>query len=118
MEFDIGVWWHWLFVAAATLGSACNACRVFFSAYAASHSPLFPPVFQFFYELAGSFAGWMALWYLLPLTFVCGGGTCSFDPSLRGLPLFMIGALGVCGRLPDAIHRLASGAGRLASGRT
>jgi hypothetical protein len=117
MKFDIGVWWHWLFVAAATLGSAYNACRVFFSAYDASHSPLFPPVFRFFYELAGSFAGWMALWYLLPLTFTCSAGACTFDPTLRGLLLLVIGALGVFGRLPDAIRFLASGAGRLVSGR-
>lgn len=115
MKFDIGTWWHWLFIAAATLGSAWNACRVFFDAYDASHSSLFPPFFQFFYELAGSFAGWMAMWYLVPLMFTCTGADCRFEPTWRGALFMSLAALGIFGRIPDTIHYLAGGVNRMIS---
>jgi hypothetical protein len=115
MKFDIGVWWHWAFVAAATLGSAYNACRVFFEEFDASHNPLFTPIYQFFYELAGSFAGWMSLWYLLPLVLDCAGGACEFHFSLPGTLLLAVAVVGIFGQLPGAINRLVDGFGRLFS---
>ena len=113
MKFDIGIWWHWLFIAAATLGSAYNACRVFFAEFAALHNPFFIPFFQFFYELAGSFAGWMSLWYLLPLAFDCSGAHCDFKFSWLGLLLLAVALLGIFGRIPSALNQLADGIGRL-----
>jgi hypothetical protein len=115
MKFDIGIWWHWLFIAFATLGSAYNACRVFFAAYAASRNPFFIPFFQFFYELAGSFAGWMSLWYLLPLVFRCSGADCDFKFSWLGVCLLAVAVLGIFGRIPSALNHLAEGISRLVS---
>jgi hypothetical protein len=113
MKFDISIWWHWLFILAAMSGSAYHACRVFFDAYAQSHSPLFPPFLQFFYELAGSFAGWMALWYVLPFSFTCTGANCTFTPSVRGLLIVGFAALGVFGKIPESINHLAGALGFL-----
>jgi hypothetical protein len=118
MKFDIGNWWHWAFIAAATLGSAYNACRVFFSEYAASQNPLFIPFPQFFYELAGSFAGWMSLWYLLPLMFDCTGKACVFHFSWLGALLLAFAAVGISGSIPGAINRLLDGAETLFSRRS
>ncbi|MBI1731173.1 MAG: hypothetical protein HYR49_00195 [Gammaproteobacteria bacterium] len=116
MKFDIGVWWHWLFIAFATLGSAYNACRVFVDEFATSHNPLFTPMFQFFYELAGSFAGWMSLWYVLPLVFDCKGGNCTFSFSWFGALLLAVAVVGIFGHIPGAINKLVDGIGRLVSG--
>ena len=93
MKFDIGIWWHWLFIAFATLGSADNACRVFFAAYDRCRNPFHIPFFHFFYELAGSFAGWMSLWYLIPLAFHCAGAVCDFEFSWVGLLLLVLAIL-------------------------
>lgn len=117
MKFDIGTWWHWLFIFAATLGSAWNACRMMFESYDASHSSLFPPIWQFFYELAGSFAGWMGLWYLLPVMFTCAGGDCHFQPTWTGALLLVLAAVGIFGKIPDAVHWLADSVQQLVSGR-
>lgn len=113
MNFDIGIWWHWLFIAGATLGSAFNACRVFFSAYDASRNPFHLPFLQFFFELAGSFAGWMSLWYLLPLVFACTGADCDFNFFWRGVLLLTVSALGIFGQIPGVLNHLADGVSRL-----
>ena len=115
MKFDIGIWWHWLFIAGATLGSSYNACRVFFSAYDASRNPFHIPFFQFFFELAGSFAGWMSLWYLLPLAFECSGARCDFKFSWLGMMLLAVAILGIFGQVPGALNRLADGVSKLLS---
>ena len=115
MKFDIGIWWHWLFILVATLGSAGNACRVFFAAYEASRNPFFIPFIQFFYELAGSFAGWMSLWFLLPQAFHCSGAGCDFEFSWLGLLLLGVAVLGIFGQIPNALNRLADGISSLLS---
>jgi len=111
MKFDIGIWWHWLFIGFATVGSAANACRVFFAAYDAARNPFFIPVFQFFYELAGSFAGWMSLWYLIPRALDCTGAECGLRFSWLGLLLLAVAILGIFGQIPNALNRLADGVG-------
>ena len=113
MEFDIGTWWHWLFIAAATLGSSYNACRVFFTEYDAGHNPFLIPVFQFFYELAGSFAGWMTLWYLLPMAFKCFGGNCVSGFTWHNVPLLAVAVAGIFGWIPAIVNHLVDGIGRL-----
>ncbi len=115
MKFDIGIWWHWLFIAGATLGSAYNACRVFFSAFDASQNPFHLPFLQFFFELVGSFAGWMSLWYVLPLVLTCSRSDCDFDFSWRGALLLMVAALGIFGQIPNALNHLVEGVSRLVS---
>ena len=112
MEFDIGTWWHWLFIAAATLGSAFNACRVFFTEYDARTNPFFIPFFHFFYELAGSFAGWMSLWYLLPLALKCSGGDCISSFAWHSVPLLAVAVIGICGWIPSTVSFLVDGIGR------
>jgi hypothetical protein len=112
-EFDINIWWHWVFVGFATLGSAWNACRVFFRAYDASSSPFHIPVFRFFSELAGSFAGWMSLWYLLPLVLDCSGARCEPKFSWLGLLMLTVAVLGIMGQIPRTLNHLADGCKRL-----
>jgi hypothetical protein len=109
MKFDIGIWWHWLFIASATLGSAANACQVFFAAYDQSRNPFHIPVVQFFFELAGSFAGWMSLWYLIPQAFDCSSVGCALKFSWLGLLLLALALLGIFGQIPNALNRLADG---------
>lgn len=115
MNFDINIWWHWVFVVIATLGSAWNACRVFFRAYDATSNPFHIPVFRFLSELAGSFAGWMSLWYLLPLALDCSGAHCEFTFSWLGAVLLAAAVLGILGWIPGALNHLADGSKRLFS---
>ena len=115
MKFDIGIWWHWLFIMSASVGSAANACRVFFAAYDHSRSPFHIPVVWFFYELAGSFAGWMSLWYLIPKALDCSGAGCDFKFSWFGLLLLPLALLGIFGQIPNALNRLADGVSNLIS---
>ena len=115
MKFDIGTWWHWLFIAAATLASVYAACRVFSEEFAASHNPIVSPLFHFFYELAGSFAGWMALWKLLPFAMSCSGPECDFDVSFIDVLLGIVAVVGIFGQIPTVIDRSFSGLSRLVS---
>jgi hypothetical protein len=105
MVFDIGIWWHWAFIFAATLGSAWSGCRVFAEEYALNHHLILTPVYRFFAEIAGSFAGWMAMWKLVPRVADCSGAQCVFDVSFGDVLLFLFAVLGVFGQIPTAIER-------------
>ena len=114
MEFDIGNAWHWVFIAAATSGSAWNACRVFFAAYEESRVFSLGPFYAFWYELAGSMAGWMAFWQLLPLIVECAeGGACRLAPVLPRALLFALAVLGITGQIPRFVDRLLEALGDL-----
>jgi hypothetical protein len=116
MDFEIGNAWHWAFIAGATGGSAWSACRVFFAEYEDSHVFSLSPVWAFWYELAGSMAGWMALWELLPLILQCtGSGDCTLTPVLPRALLLVVAVLGVFGQIPKVVDRALEALGRLAS---
>jgi hypothetical protein len=115
VAFDITVWWHWLFIAAATPGSSYSAGRVFFADFDHSHHPLFTSVYQFWYELACSMAGWMTLWHVLPRLLVCDGGACAFRLPPVPVLIFLAALIAVSGRLPRVINRALDAAGEIAA---
>jgi hypothetical protein len=116
MDFEIGNAWHWAFIACATGGSAWNACRVFFAEYEESHVLSLSPFGAFWYELAGSMAGWMACWELLPPILACvEDGACGFEPVLPRVLLLVVAVLGISGRIPVLLDRLLEALGELVS---
>ena len=113
MQFEIGNFWHWMFIAGATVTSAWNACRVFFASYEANHAFAVAPFYAFWYELAATMAGWMGLWKLAPALLECSGADCRLTGSWVQYGLACVAILAVSGFIPVIVESIVHRVGRL-----